>query len=112
MLATLFAIVGGGMVVGGAYYTLSESDAGWMPLATGIVLGPLSLYTAYHLLRLTHWGWLTLLILILLLLASSLLRAFMSASVATALIAELAVEAAILLYLLRPSVRRAFNVGR
>jgi hypothetical protein len=112
VLAALFGIIGGGMLLGGIYFSLSEPAPGWMPLLTGVVFGPLAIYLAYHLLRLTHWAWLTLLILTVLLLGSSIARAAAGPPIAKQPLVEIALELGLLLYLRRPAVRGAFTDGR
>lgn len=96
------------MVLGGIYFTVTEPGRGWMPLLTGVVLGPLFGYMAYHLLRLTGWAWLTLVLLTVLLLASSIILTFITPDLSRHPLVEIAAEVLLLVYLMRPSVRGAF----
>lgn len=109
ILCAILFFLGAGLVLGGFYLALARRDAGWMPWVVALVVGPTALYLALHLLRLTSWAWLTAVALVALLGASSLLRALGSPDSPVAPLVELGVEAVCLLYLLRPSVRRAFG---
>lgn len=108
-VGTALSFVGAGMLLGGAYLALTRGDSGWMVWLTACAVGPLLLYVAVHVLRLTHWAWLALVLLLSLLMATAAWRVVVSPRLRAASLAELAVEAAALAYLRRPSVRRAFH---
>lgn len=109
-LAALLGVIGGGLVGGGTYVLLSGGAglAGW---ASVLLLGPLTLYVALSLVRLTRWAWLSAVVLLLLLLASSVLRALVVGGALLSPLAEVAGEVLVLLYLLRPRIRGAFASG-
>lgn len=107
ILCALLYFLGAGLVLGGFYLAIAREEPGWMPWAMSLAVGPTALYLALHLLRRTHWAWSATIVLLGLLLASSAVRTVSSPGFAPA--AELAVEAALLFYLARPSVRSAFG---
>lgn len=109
VLAAVLFLVGSGMVLGGAYLAIARRDAGWMAWSTALILGPAVLYAAFHLLRLTRWIWLAMVMLLGLLLVSSLLRALTSPETPVSPLVEMAAEIGFLVYLHRPAVRRAFG---
>jgi hypothetical protein len=108
VLGGLLAFLGAGFVVGAAYFTLAEPGVGWVPLLTGAGAGPLALYVAIHLIRLTHWAWLAMVLALALLLASSLWRLAVAPPPPVAPVLEIVVELLGLAYLTRPGVRGAF----
>jgi hypothetical protein len=108
IISAMLAVLGAGFVLGSAYLAFAHPQVGWLTLATGALAGPLTLYVAVHLLRLTHWAWLALVLLIGLLMLSSIWRLLVSPPPPVAPIAELALEIAALAYLLRKDVRGAF----
>ena len=108
VLAGLLSVLGAGFVVGAAYLTLAGPEVGWVPLAMGLGAGPLSLFVAIHLVRLTHWAWLAMVLVLLLLLASSIWRLWVSPPPPTVPVLEIVLELLGLTYLSRPRVRGAF----
>lgn len=109
VLGTLLLFLAAGCVVGGAYLGLARGGAGWVAWATALVAGPVILYLALHLVRLSRWAWQALVGMLLLLLASSAARAIGDAGFPIAPLVEIAAEATALAYLLRPGVRGAFG---
>lgn len=109
VLGALLFLLGAGLVVGGVFLALSRREAGWVPWAAALLAGPAVIYMALHLLRLSRWAWLTMVLLVMLLLASSLVRVLAAPGELVAPLAEIAVELALLLYLGRAPVRRAFG---
>lgn len=105
--AVLF-LLGGMLVVGGVYLALARGDTGWFAWACALLLGPVTVYVALHLVRRTHWSWLALVLLLGLLVASSLVRVAGSPS-PVAPLGELVLEVGCLAYLARRDVRRAFG---
>jgi hypothetical protein len=108
IVSAILAILGAGSVLGSAFMAVTHPQLGWLPLLTGLVGGALILYVAAHLLWLTHWAWLALVLLVGLLIASSLWRLAISPPPPFASLAELVVELAVLGYFLRRDVRGAF----
>jgi hypothetical protein len=109
LVSALLALLGTGFVAGGLYLTLIGRGLGWWALSAALVLGPLVLYVALHLVRLSHWAWLALCALLCLLLASSILRLLATPPPAVSPLGEIVVEVATLLYLFRPRIRRAYG---
>lgn len=107
-LSALLAILGGALVLGGAWLGISRAGAGWPVWAAGLLVGPLAMYLALQLLSLTRWAWLALVVLTVLLLVSSLARLLLLPGLYFVPIGEIVVEAALLVYLWRPQVRAAF----
>jgi hypothetical protein len=108
LLAGLLGVLGAGFVVGAAYLALARPEPGWVPAVMGLGAGPLALYVALHLLRLTHWAWLAMVLSLLLLLASSAWRLLTAPQRPGVAIAEIVLEVLALLYLARRRVRTAF----
>jgi hypothetical protein len=108
IVSAILAVLGAGSVLGSAYLAFAYPQVPWPTLATGAVAGPLTLYVAVHLLRLSHWAWLTLVLMIGLLMLSSLWRLLVAPPPPVAPISELALEIGALVYLLRKDVRTAF----
>lgn len=98
-----------GLVVGGAYLALSRPDAGWVSWAAVLIAGPGLLYLGLHLTRLTPWAWRAVVLLLVLLIASSVVRAVTEPGAGASPIGEIAVELLVLVYLVRRPVRRAFG---
>jgi hypothetical protein len=111
VLAIGFALLllGSGFVLGGLYLALTRGGEGWMPWLAAIAIGPLLLYFSIHVLRLSRWAWLVLVGLGALLLASALIRFLQAGPHPFAPLTEIAIEAAVLGYLTRPRIRRAFG---
>lgn len=105
-------LLGAGFVAGGVYLGLARADTGWVAWGGAVVIGPLLFYVAVHLLRLSSWAWLALVGLMALLLASALARFLLAGPHPLAPLLEMCVEIVLLVYLTRPSVRRAFGRGR
>lgn len=105
----LLCFLAAGLVLGGSYLALSRPDSGWVSWAAVLVAGPALLYLGLHLTRLTPWAWRAAVFLLLLLLASSIVRAITEPAAGMSPLGEIAVELAILIYLLRKPVRRAFG---
>jgi len=105
--SAVLALTGVGFVAGAGYLALARG-VGWVPLAAGLVLGPLTVYVAVHLLRGTHWAWLAVVLLLLLLLASSIWRLTAAEALDTVPIVEIAFEILGLGYLTRRPVRQSF----
>lgn len=111
VLSTVLGLLGGGFVLGGVYLGLARPDVGWRVWLGGLVIGPLTLYVGVRLLSLAAWTWSTMVLLLVLLLISSCLRAVLTPGVPTVPLVEIAIEAAALGYLASPGVRRAFGRG-
>lgn len=111
VLAAVLCFVGAGSVVGGIYLIFAATALGWAGWGMLLVAAPLTLYVALHLLRRSAWVWLAVMIFLVLLLASSVVRAIFSPGVPIAASAEIAVEVLFLVYLSRPRIRAAFGRG-
>lgn len=98
-----------GLVLGGSYLAISRPDAGWVSWASLLIAGPGLLYLGLHLTRLTPWAWLAVVILLVMLMASSLVRAVTEPAAGVSPIGEIAFELLVLVYLMRRPVRRAFG---
>jgi hypothetical protein len=111
VLAIGFALLllGSGFVLGGLYLALARGGGGWMPWLAILAIGPLLLYISAHVLQLSRWAWLVLVGLSALLIASALVRLLLAGPHPLAPLTEIAVEAAVLGYLSRPRIRRAFG---
>ena len=107
LLAGALGVLGAGLVLGAAYVLLARHGVGWVPVLVGAGTGPLAIYVALHLVRLTHWSWQAMVISLALLLVSSCWRLVGSPPPPIAPLAEIAVETAFLVYLFRPHVRAA-----
>ena len=105
------SLLGAGFLVGGAYLAVTRPDTGWMAWLGIIAVGPLLLYIAFHVVRLSPWTWLALIGLAVLLLVSAIARLFLAGTPPLAPLPEIAVELAALGYLTRLRVRRAFGRG-
>lgn len=108
-MGALLCFLAAGLVLGGSYLALSRPDEGWVSWAAVLIAGPALLYLGLHLTRLTSWAWLAMVLLLLLLLGSSILRAFTEPDAGVSPLGEVAVELAVLAYLARRPVRRAFG---
>lgn len=108
-LAMVLALLGAGLLLGGAYLATVRRELSWIVHASALALGPIVLYFAVQLLRLARWTWLAMILLLVLLAASSAFRASVSGGLPTASVLELVVEAVLLAYLARRPVRRAFG---
>lgn len=108
-MGVLLCFLAAGLVLGGSYLALSRPDTGWVPWLSVLVAGPALLYLGLHLTRLTSWAWLTMVMLLVLLIASSILRAISDPDAGLSPAGELVIEAAVLAYLFRTPVRRAFG---
>lgn len=111
ILAALLALFGAALVLGAVYLALARRDVGWVVWASALAVGPLTLYVALHLARRTHWAWLALVMVLVMLLASSVWRLLAAPGLAISPIAEIIAELAALVYLLRPRVRAAIRDG-
>ena len=98
-----------GLVLGGAYLALSRPDSGWVSWAAVLIAGPGLLYLGLHLTRLTPWAWLAVMLLLVLLIASSVGRLLAEPEAGLSPLFEVAVEVLVALYLMRRPVRRAFG---
>jgi hypothetical protein len=111
LLTCLFAMSGAGLMAGGGYVLLSGQSVTPWAGAAAILVGPAVLYVAYHLLRLTHWTWLALVMLTGLLFLSSVVRLIVSPGISVPAILEIIGELALAFYLSRPGVRQVFSTG-
>lgn len=111
-MGALLCFLAAGLVLGGSYLALSRADAGWVAWAAVLVAGPALLYLGLHLTRLTPWAWLAMVLLLVLLLGSSIVRAVVEPDAGVSPLGEIAVELGILGYLARRPVRRAFGRGQ
>lgn len=110
-LSALLAVVGGGLVAGGVYFAFWRPGGGWIPVAIGLVGGPLAIYVARNLLRLRHWAWLVMVLLTLLLLLSSVWRLAVAPGLPVSPLVETIVEILVLAYLGRPRLRAALRAA-
>lgn len=108
-MGALLCFLAAGLVLGGSYLALSRADAGWVPWAAVLVAGPALLYLGLHLTRLTSWAWLAMVLLFVLLLGSSIFRALTEPAAGVSPLGEIGVELAVLAYLARRPIRRAFG---
>lgn len=109
VVAVLLGLFGAGLVLGAAYLALARRDVGWVVWASALAVGPLTLYVALHLARRSHWAWLALVMVLVMLLASSAWRLVAAPGLAISPIAEILAELLVLGYLLRPGVRAALR---
>lgn len=111
VLGMVLALLGAGFMAGGAYLGLTRADAGWPMWLGALVIGPLILYVGVRVIGLAPWAWTTLLLLTVLLLASSCVRAIVTPTFPVVPLAEIAVELLVIGYLASPRVRNAFRRG-
>jgi hypothetical protein len=109
VLAGLLGFLGAGFIVSSAYLAIAEPRSALGFAVAGLGAGPLAIYVALHLIRLTHWAWLALMLALVLLLASSAWRLLTAPPPRIVPIAELVVELLAVFYLTRPSVRGSFT---
>lgn len=109
LLAGALGVLGAGLVLGAAYLALDRQDVGWVPVVAGGGAGPVAIYVALHLVRLTRWAWQTMMLALALLLLSSLWRLVAAPPPPVAPLAEVAAELLAMAYLARKSVRSAFR---
>ena len=109
VLSTMLGLVGSGFLLGGAYLALARRDVGWAVWTGALAAGPLIVYVAVRLLSLAAWTWSTIILLLVLLLLSSGVRLAVTPGIPTVPIVEILVELGALVYMARPSVRRAFG---
>lgn len=112
ILCALLFFLGSGLVLGGVYLAIARGDTGWVAWAMALLVGPVALYLALHLLRRTSWAWLAMVALLGLLLCSSVVRLLASPESPLSIAAELLAEILCLVYLVRPPVRAAFGWRR
>ncbi|HET8656554.1 MAG TPA: hypothetical protein VFL93_13625, partial [Longimicrobiaceae bacterium] len=98
-----------GFLIAGVYLAVARADVARLAAGAAIVVGPLVVYVALSLVRLAHWAWLAMVLLLALLLGSSVARLLYSPGFPTESIGEIAVESAALLYLSRRRIRGAFG---
>lgn len=111
VVSAMLALVGAGFVLAGVWQIAIGRPLGWWAVAAALLLGPLVLYVALHLVRLSHWAWLAMCALLCLLLASSVWRLLATPPPAASPLAEIVLEVLTLLYLYRRHVRAAFRAG-
>lgn len=110
VLSMVLGLLGAGIMVAGIYLGLSRPGAGWGVWLGAVAAGPLILFVALRLLSLASWTWATLVMLLVLLLISSCIRAVMTPGLLPAVpTVEIALELVALAYLASPSVRGAFG---
>lgn len=110
VLSMVLGLLGAGIMIAGVYLGLSRPGAGWGVWLGAVAAGPLILFVGLRLLSLAPWTWATLVMLLVLLLISSCIRAVMTPGIIPAVPAvEIALELLALLYLATPAVRRAFG---
>jgi hypothetical protein len=109
LMSSLFSILGLGSAAGGAYLLLTGGAVSLWAAAIALVIAPTSLYFAYHLAGLAHWAWLALLAMVGLLFVSSVVRVAVTPGLQLHPFLEIAGEAIVAFYLLRPSIRAAFG---
>ena len=110
VLSMMLGLLGAGMMVAGVYLGLARPGAGWGVWLGAAAVGPLILFVSFRLLSLASWTWATLVILVVLLLISSCIRAVFTPGMLPAVpLAEIALELLTLFYLVSPTVRRAFG---
>lgn len=109
VLAVLLGVMGVGLLLGAVHVFLSGREFGPTALAAAFVFGPLCLYLAVHLIRLSRWAWLAMMALVALLLISSTARAVLTTGPRFLPVAEIAVELLFLVYLRRRDIRGAFG---
>ena len=109
VIAAFFGILGLGSVTAGLYMVVQERSIGLWAAVTGLLGGPLILYLAWHMLRLSRWSWLALMVLVWMLFLSSVVRFVVAPGLAVSQLGEVVLEVAIAYYLLRPRVLAAFG---
>lgn len=110
LVAALLAMIGLGTILAGFYLMIEEGSLTLWASVVALVIGPTILYLTYHILRLSHWAWMALLAVAVLMLCSSLVRLFVSPTPLSPA-AEIAVELLLLYYLTRPKMRARFGRG-
>lgn len=108
VVAAILAFIGVGTLIGGLYLIVVEAALEWAGWAMLLLAAPVSLYMAVQLVRRRRWAWRTIVFLLVLLLISSVLRAFVTPGVPAVAFLEIGIEVLLLLYLNRPHVRRAY----
>lgn len=111
VLSTILGLLGSGFVLGGLYVGVMRPDVGWRLWLGALAIGPLTLYVGVRLLSLAAWTWSTMLLLLVLLLISSCIRAAITPGTPTVPLFEIALELVALAYLASPGIRRAFGRG-
>jgi hypothetical protein len=109
LIAAVLGVLGLGSFAGGVYLMLEGGALRPWAAATALVMAPVVLYLAFQLLQLTRWAWVTLMALITLLFASSVIRFVFAPGLLIAPLMEIVFEATAAYYLLRPRVRAAFG---
>ena len=109
LMIAFLLILGVSALAGGVYLLLRAEPVSAWAVGTGLVGGPAILYLAFHMRRLERWTWMTLMVMLALMAASSVVRLVVSPGPSIAPIGELVIEAAAAFYLTRPSVRDRFG---
>ena len=109
LISAFLVVLGFGSLFGGLWVVMSQGDISYWAIATGVIGGPALFYLAYNLIHFARWTWMTLIALIVLMAASSVLRLLVDPGMGIAPTGELLVEAIAAYYLTRPSIRRRFS---
>lgn len=109
VLGMVLTLLGAGFLAGGVYLGLTRADAGWATWLGALVIGPLILFVGVRVIGLAPWTWTTMLLLAVLLLASSCVRAIVTPTFPVVPLVEIALELLVIGYLATPRVRAVFR---
>jgi hypothetical protein len=109
LIAAILAVIGIGSVSVGLYLALADGVPSLWAGLIAIVVGPTILYLAYHLLSLTRWAWIALLVVTGLLFVSSLVRIAVTPEFPVVALMEIIAELALAYYLTRGRLRGKFG---
>lgn len=109
LIAAVLLIVAAGLLVGGVYLLLDRERITLWAVALVLVASPAILYLDYHLIRFTHWAWMTLVALLVLMAVSSVGRLLLSPGLPIAPGGEILLEILAAWYLSRPGIRSRFS---
>ncbi|MEX2583232.1 MAG: hypothetical protein WD766_08150 [Gemmatimonadota bacterium] len=111
LMAAVFAMIALTAMAGGVYLAFFGSSGSVLVGVLAVVAGPAILYLCYHLVQMSRWAWLAVLVLVALLFLSSVARVAVTPTVQISSLAEILIELVIAYYLTRPGLRRAFGWG-
>lgn len=109
VLGFLLLLVGGGLILGGAFFALTGGARSWPVWAALFGAGPLAIHLALHFMHRSGWAWSTVVGMLTLTVVTSALRAVLADVFPVVPLLEIALSLAVLAYLVRPRVRRVFG---
>jgi hypothetical protein len=109
VLGFMLLLVGAGLMLGGAVFFISGQATSWPVWLVLFGAGPLAMYVALQFVSGQAWAWVTVVSMLVLVLASSLVRAVGAEVLPVVPLSEMLASLAVLAYLLRPRVRQVFS---